>query len=115
MEEEKKLRGRPATGVNTVDVHYKMASDLFNALPPTVKRNTYINDANSYLAANDPTTLFVNLQGNYEEGSLESLALDQGITKSFEVYDGETTTYKDVAEIVTDYNAYNHYLEVVSK
>ena len=45
MEEEKKLRGRPATGVNTVDVHYKMASDLFNALPPTVKRNTYINEA----------------------------------------------------------------------
>ncbi len=45
MEEEKKLRGRPATGVNTVDVHYKMASDLFNALPSTVKRNTYINDA----------------------------------------------------------------------
>ena len=45
MEEEKKLRGRPATGVNTVDVHDKMASDLFNALPPTVKRNTYINDA----------------------------------------------------------------------
>ena len=44
-EEEKKLRGRPATGVNTVDVHYKMASDLFNALPSTVKRNTYINDA----------------------------------------------------------------------
>ncbi len=45
MEEEKKLRGRPATGVNTVDVHYKMSSDLFNALPPTVKRNRYINDA----------------------------------------------------------------------
>ena len=45
MEEEKKMRGRPATGVNTVDVHYKMASDLFNALPSTVKRNTYINDA----------------------------------------------------------------------
>ena len=45
MGEEKKLRGRPATGVNTVDVHYKMASDLFNALPSTVKRNTYINDA----------------------------------------------------------------------
>lgn len=45
MEEGKKLRGRPATGVNTVDVHYKMASDLFNALPSTVKRNTYINDA----------------------------------------------------------------------
>lgn len=76
--------------------------------------NAYINDANSYLAANDPTTLFVNLQGNYEEGSLEYLALDQGITKSFEVYDGPTTTYKDVAEIVADYNAYNHYLNTIA-
>ena len=45
MEEEKKRRGRPSTGVNTVDIHYKMASDLFNALPNDIKRNTYINDA----------------------------------------------------------------------
>jgi hypothetical protein len=45
MEEEKKRRGRPSTGVNTVDVHYKMASDLFSALPSDIKRNTYINDA----------------------------------------------------------------------
>lgn len=45
MEEEKKRRGRPSTGVTTVDIHYKMASDLFNALPSDIKRNTYINDA----------------------------------------------------------------------
>ena len=45
MEEEKKRRGRPSTGVNTVDIHYKMSSDLFNALPSDIKRNTYINDA----------------------------------------------------------------------
>lgn len=45
MAEEKKRRGRPSTGVNTVDVHYKMASDLFNAMPSDIKRNTYINDA----------------------------------------------------------------------
>ena len=43
--EEKKRRGRPSTGVTTVDIHYKMSSDLFNALPSDVKRNTYINDA----------------------------------------------------------------------
>lgn len=43
--EEKKRRGRPSTGVTTVDIHYKMASDLFSALPSDVKRNTYINDA----------------------------------------------------------------------
>ena len=45
MAEEKKRRGRPSTGVNTVDIHYKMSSDLFNALPSDIKRNTYINDA----------------------------------------------------------------------
>lgn len=42
---EKKQRGRPATGVTTVDIHYKMSLDLFNALPKDIKRNTYINDA----------------------------------------------------------------------
>ena len=42
--EEKKRRGRPA-GVNTVDIHYKMAKDLFEALPPSINRNAYINDA----------------------------------------------------------------------
>ncbi len=45
MIEEKKRRGRPSTGVTTVDVHYKMALDLYNALPSDIKRNTYINDA----------------------------------------------------------------------
>jgi len=48
MAEEKKRRGRPATGINTVDIHYKMYSDLYNALPHKstgFKRNTYINDA----------------------------------------------------------------------
>ena len=45
MIEEKKKRGRPASGVTTVDIHYKMALDLFNAMPSEIKRNTYINDA----------------------------------------------------------------------
>lgn len=45
MAEVKKKRGRHATGVNTVDVHYKMASDLYTALPKDIKRNTYINEA----------------------------------------------------------------------
>ena len=45
MEEEKKKRGRPASGINTVDIHYKMSKDLFDALPKEIKRNTYINDA----------------------------------------------------------------------
>ena len=45
MAEEKKRRGRPASGVTTIDVHYKMALDLYNALPDSIKRNTYINDA----------------------------------------------------------------------
>jgi hypothetical protein len=45
MAEEKKKRGRPASGVTTVDIHYKMAYDLFFALPDDIKRNTYINDA----------------------------------------------------------------------
>lgn len=43
--EEKKRRGRPSTGVNTTDVHYKMAKDLFDALPKSINRNAYINDA----------------------------------------------------------------------
>lgn len=45
MAEDKKKRGRPASGVNTVDIHYKMSKELFDALPKEVKRNTYINDA----------------------------------------------------------------------
>ena len=45
MAEEKKKRGRPASGVNTVDIHYKMSKELFDALPKDIKRNTYINDA----------------------------------------------------------------------
>ncbi len=45
MEEKTKKSGRPSTGVNTVDVHYKMSKDLYNALPKTLKRNTYINEA----------------------------------------------------------------------
>ncbi len=45
MAEEKKRRGRPASGVNTVDIHYKMAKELYDALPSDLKRNTYINDA----------------------------------------------------------------------
>jgi len=43
--EEKKRRGRPSTGVNTIDIHYKMAKDLFDALPDSINRNGYINDA----------------------------------------------------------------------
>lgn len=45
MAEEKKHRGRPSTGINTVEIHYKMVSDLFSALLSDIKRNTYINDA----------------------------------------------------------------------
>ena len=45
MAVEKKKRGRPASGVNTVDIHYKMSKELFDALPKDIKRNTYINDA----------------------------------------------------------------------
>ena len=45
MAEEKKKRGRPATGVKTVDIHYKMTRELYDALPLDKKRNTYINDA----------------------------------------------------------------------
>ena len=45
MEEEKKKRGRPASGVKTVDIHYKMSRELFDALPKEVRRNTYINNA----------------------------------------------------------------------
>ena len=45
MEREKKKRGRPASGINTVDIHYKMSKDLFDTLPKEVKRNTYINEA----------------------------------------------------------------------
>lgn len=44
MTEDKKKRGRPA-GVNTVDIHYKMSRELYDALPISIKRNTYINDA----------------------------------------------------------------------
>ena len=45
MAEEKKKRGRPASGVNTVDIHYKMSRELHDALPKEIKRNTYINEA----------------------------------------------------------------------
>ena len=45
MAEDKKKRGRPASGVKTVDIHYKMSQELYDALPKSVKRNTYINDA----------------------------------------------------------------------
>lgn len=45
MEENKRKRGRPATGRTTVDVHYKMSADLYNALPKSEPRNTYINNA----------------------------------------------------------------------
>lgn len=45
MAEEKKKRGRPASGVKTVDIHYKMSQELYDALPRDMKRNTYINDA----------------------------------------------------------------------
>ena len=44
MAEEKKKPGRPS-GVNTVDIHYKMSKELYDALPKEIKRNTYINDA----------------------------------------------------------------------
>ena len=52
MAEEKKKPGRPA-GVNTVDIHYKMSKELFDALPKTIKRNTYINDAVRKMMIND--------------------------------------------------------------
>lgn len=45
MAEDKKKRGRPSTGVKTVDIHYKMSRVLYDALPLEIKRNTYINDA----------------------------------------------------------------------
>ena len=43
-EKNKRGKGRPA-GINTVDIHYKMSKDLFDALPKSVNRNGYINDA----------------------------------------------------------------------
>ena len=45
MAKEKKQRGSPATGVTTVDIHYKMSKDLYDALPSGIKRNNYINNA----------------------------------------------------------------------
>lgn len=45
MAEEKKKPGRPASGVKTVDIHYKMSRELYDSLPLEVKRNTYINNA----------------------------------------------------------------------
>ena len=45
MAEDKKKRGRAASGVKTVDIHYKMSKELFDALPKEIKRNTYINQA----------------------------------------------------------------------
>lgn len=45
MEDSKKKKGRPSTGVNTVDIHYKMEKDLYDSLPSNIKRNTYINNA----------------------------------------------------------------------
>lgn len=45
MDNSKKKLGRPSTGINTVDIHYKMEKELFDSLPKEIKRNTYINHA----------------------------------------------------------------------
>ncbi len=41
---EKKKKGRPL-GIKTVDIHYKMKKELYDALPSGENRNKYINDA----------------------------------------------------------------------
>ncbi len=41
---EKKKRGRPS-GVKTVDIHYKMSKELYDAMPKGENRNKYINEA----------------------------------------------------------------------
>lgn len=82
------------------------------ALAAVDSANAYTSTASDYLAANDPTSLFSTLQGEYSDA--KAAALNPAITKSFDIYDGENSTYKDVESMIGDYSAYAHYLSTLS-
>ncbi len=85
-----------------------------DALAKIDEANAYITTASNYLASNDPTQLFSDLQTSYVDTDAEkAAALDPAITYSIDAYDASTTTYQDIEVIINDYNAYVSYFSTV--
>ncbi len=84
------------------------------ALKTIDEAKTYINTANNYVTNNDITAMFANLQGNYSGDSNEYKYLGTAVFHTFDIYEGETSTYKDLQACVDDYNEYVHYIEIVN-
>ena len=90
--------------------------DAYSAANATIaEAHNYINEAKAYLENNDATLKFADLVDQYEEGSDRAEIISTAILHTFDIYDAETTTYKDVASCIDDYNAYVHYFEMVDK
>ena len=88
--------------------------DAYAAALETIKEaEQYISDANGYLNSHDVTSMFADLQAKYEADSDESQYLDVAVGYTFDLYNGETTTYKDVMDCVNDYNEYVKYIGIV--
>lgn len=84
------------------------------ALATIDEAKSYISTATNYLNGHDVTAMFADLQGKYAEDTDEYGYLGTAVFHTFDIYDGETSTYKDVEACVADYNEYVHYIDIVN-
>ena len=73
----------------------------------------YISAANGYLNSHDVTSMFAEFQANFDADTNENQFLDTAVSYTFELYNGENTTYKDIMDCVNDYNEYVKYVGLV--
>ena len=84
------------------------------ALDVITQANTYINDAVNYLSNNDPTQKFTDKQAGYADDSKEYEYLTTAVLHTFDLYDADETTYKDIQNCMNEYNEYVHYMDLVN-
>ncbi len=89
---------------------YQAYSDALNTI---AKAQEYISTANGYLNSHDVTSMFAEAQSKYEADTNEYQYFDTAVAYTFELYNGENTTYKDVMACVNDYNEYVKYAGLV--
>ncbi len=88
--------------------------DAYAAALSTIEEaQNYINEANGYLNSHDVTAMFSELQAKYEPDTNQSQYLDTAVGYTFELYNQETATYKDIMDCVNDYNEYVKYVGIV--
>lgn len=83
------------------------------AIETIAEAQKYITTATNYLDTYDVSNMFATLSEKYEEGTDQKDYLTIAFLYTFDLYDGEETTYLDIAECLKDYNEYVHYLDII--